>query len=77
MKKLASYIQPASMTWWAGIVLIVSAFLRIYDLEIAGLTPLVRPIIDVFYGSSPGLLIAIGVGLIGLGGKLERLNFRL
>ncbi len=66
MNKLKSYFRPASLTWWTSMALLVSGLLRVWGLEIPGVTPAVRPLIDVLFGSSdPGALIS--AGLLGIG----------
>lgn len=68
------YVQPTSVTWWAGLAAIV--------LGVAGIGGLDDPqwgeiasVLALAYGggdASPAALIVLGLGLIGVRDKLER-----
>jgi hypothetical protein len=68
---IRSYLQPKSVTWWAGAGLIVTGLLRGLDagFNLGGMAD----VIDAWSGSaSPSVLILQGAGLIGLRGALTR-----
>jgi len=70
-----SYFKPSSMTWWAGVLAILTgaasmAFPSDYALSQFG------QLLALFAGagdSSPAVLIYLGLGLIGARAKLERM----
>jgi len=73
MDRLQSYIRPTSLTWWTGIILIFSGLFRVWGVEIPHLTPAIRPLIDILFGSSdPGALISAGLLAIGIRARLAR-----
>lgn len=68
---MRSYLLPKSMTWWAGLGLILTGLLRGVDagFDLGGMAD----VIDAWSGStSPSVLIMEGAGLIGLRGALSR-----
>ena len=72
MNRVAQYFIPTSITWWVGVILTLSGLFRVWGIEIPYITPAVRPLVDVMFGSSdPGVLIMSGLGAIGLRRKLE------
>ena len=75
LKRLKRYWNPRSLTWWTGTTLVTSGVMQIYGLSIPGVTEIVRPVISAMYeGMPPGGLISAGLGLWGLGGKLDALK---
>jgi hypothetical protein len=68
------YILPTSLTWWAGVLAIVTGAASLLLPDTGTLGDL-RQVIAQVTGSSdasPAGLIALGLGLIGLRDRLER-----
>ena len=68
------YFRPKSLTWWAGALMILMGVAMLIWPE-AGRLSSVGSVVGVLAGSgdsSPAGLIGVGVGLIGLGDKVER-----
>jgi len=77
---MSTYFQPRSLTWWAGVgavtVGLADAAMPMLAPEAGPLARTIAEVIGVLAGtdSSPAALILLGVGLIGLRAKLERLT---
>jgi hypothetical protein len=76
MEYLASYVNPKSLTFWAG-----AAAIGIGILQIAGVQndqiPVISNIIVAFAGggaTDPASLIMLGCGLLGIRRKLEEIG---
>lgn len=69
------YLQPASLTWWSGVVCIALGGMMILDNQphIAELSHIVAALTGSM-DASPAQLILTGFGLIGIRDKLERLS---
>ena len=68
------YIQPKSLTWWAGIGSIATGVVGILipDSYAANEIGRVFQMISGGMDSSPAALIFMGLGLIGIRDRLER-----
>jgi hypothetical protein len=68
------YIRPTSLTWWAGILAIVTGIASAASPADGAIGELARLIAQLTGASdtSPAGLIALGLGLIGLRDRLER-----
>lgn len=67
---MSRYFKPRSVTWWAGLGLLLTGLLRGLDAAI-NLGP-VAAVIDAWTGSiAPSVLILQGAGLIGLRGAIR------
>jgi hypothetical protein len=67
------YFRPASLTWWAGVAAIIIGVLQLLfpnESRFEG----IGAVLAAITGSdgSPATLIAVGMGLIGLGDKITR-----
>lgn len=68
------YIRPYSLTWWAGLLAVLTG---VASLTLPGTGPLadLSRLVALLAGSgdaSPAGLIALGLGLIGLRDRIER-----
>lgn len=73
-KKLRDYFQPKSLTWWGGIFAIVLGVVGIvipHDYRITEIGMLIMLLLGEGSGS-PAMMIATGMGLIGIRAKQER-----
>lgn len=78
------YFRPKSVTWWAGVfsislgvlMILTQNFYVLPDDWDAILPEVAKIIVTLLggYDTSPGMLIATGMGLIGIRDKLERMN---
>lgn len=69
-----SYFRPSSLTWWAGVMAVLTGAAIMAMPESFALTEIGR-LLAMFTGSadaSPAALIYLGFGLIGIRAKLER-----
>lgn len=68
------YLHPKSLTWWSGLVSLVLGGLMIYctQCEVAQLAELLS-VLNGGSDASPVGMIVMGLGLIGLRDKLERI----
>ena len=69
------YVQPKSLTWWMGVGSTALGVLLIVDdqpyvVELAEIVAFMTGGMD----ASPAQLISVGLGLIGIRDKLERLS---
>jgi hypothetical protein len=77
-----AYFQPRSLTWWAGVgavtIGLADAVLPLTAPEAGPLVRVAAEVVGALAGteSSPAALILLGLGLIGLRAKLERLAER-
>lgn len=68
------YLRPLSLTWWAGVLALGTGVGMLVLPEDGDLAELAR-LVGILAGSpdaSPGGLIALGLGLIGLRDAVER-----
>ena len=68
------YIRPKSLTWWAGAIAVVLGVLNLFLPDSYQLNQL-GALVSILSGgtdSNPASIIAMGLGLIGLGDKFER-----
>lgn len=68
------YIRPKSLTWWSGVMLIVTGGSLVIVPESSALREF-GMLLSLFAGSgnaSPAFLIFSGLGLIGIRDKMER-----
>lgn len=68
------YILPASLTWWAGLLALLTGIASL-ALPSTGALGEVARLVALLAGSgdaSPAGLIALGLGLIGLRDRIER-----
>lgn len=68
------YIQPKSLTWWAGLFSLSIGIAALAVPDIYQVTQL-GALVSILAGggdASPAGLIALGLGLIGLRDRLER-----
>jgi hypothetical protein len=75
MEKLKSYVDPDSVAWWGGAFAIVLGVLGIFMPESYAVTEFGKAVMLLLGGnehSSPGMMIAFGMGIIGIRAKLER-----
>jgi hypothetical protein len=75
MKKLKSYFDYDSVAWWGGILAIVLGLLGIFmpdSYAVSEFGKLIMLLIGGSEHSSPGMMIAFGMGIIGIRAKLER-----
>jgi hypothetical protein len=69
------YIHPKSLTWWAGVVSVLLGLVMISS-DASEWRELAR-VISILTGSqdaSPASIIVVGLGLIGIRDKLERMG---
>ncbi len=68
------YFRPNSVAWWSGVGLVVLGVAALAMPASYTVTELGRAVALWVGGSdsSPGTMIAVGVGIIGLRDKLER-----
>lgn len=71
---LMRYFQPKSLTWWAGVCAFLLGLLLLTG-EFQQLDQIARVLAVLLGGgdASPAGLILLGLGLIGVRDKLERL----
>jgi hypothetical protein len=75
-----TYFQPRSLTWWAGVgavaIGLADAAMPLLAPEAGPLARTAAEVVGALAGteSSPAALILLGLGLIGLRAKLERLT---
>lgn len=62
---LSPYIQPRSVTFWAGMVPLLSG-LFIATEPVHGLTAYVTAVQAMYDGATPAVLINTGLGIIGV-----------
>jgi len=75
MQKWKSYVNITSLAWWGGIFAIVLGVLGIVMPESYAVTEVGKLVMLLIGGSehsSPGMMIAFGMGVIGIRAKLER-----
>ena len=68
------YVRPNSMTWWAGLLAMLTGIASLALPATGPLADLAR-LVATLAGSgdaSPAALIALGLGLIGLRDRIER-----
>ena len=68
------YIRPSSLTWWAGLLAMLTGIASI-TLPVNGPVGELSRLVALLAGSgdaSPAGLIFLGLGLIGLRDRLER-----
>lgn len=70
------YFRPRSMTWWSGLFSIALGVAMIVTQDIYILPEVATVVVTLLggYDTSPGMLIATGIGLIGIRDKLERMR---
>lgn len=70
------YLQPKSLTWWAGVLSIIIGALMLAKPQSAVLPELAQVLSALLggYGASPASMIVLGFGLIGIRAKLEGLH---
>lgn len=71
---MTSYFRPASLTWWAGVLAVLTSVASMALPYHVGVTEFGR-LLAMFAGTadaSPASLMFLGLGLIGLRAKLER-----
>ena len=69
-----SYFRPGSLTWWAGVLAVLTGSAIMVMPDSFALTEMGR-LVAMFAGSadaSPAALVYLGLGLIGIRAKLER-----
>lgn len=69
-----SYFRPRSLTWWSGILAILTGVASMALPHHLGVTEFGR-LLAMFAGTgdaSPAALVYLGLGLVGLRAKLER-----
>lgn len=69
-----SYFRPASLTWWSGVLAVLTGIAAMVMPDSYGVTEFGR-LLAMFAGSadaSPASLVFLGLGLIGVRAKLER-----
>jgi len=69
-----SYLRPSSLTWWAGVLAVLTGVAAMALPQSYSVTEFGR-LLAMFSGSadaSPASLIFLGLGLIGVRAKLER-----
>lgn len=67
------YIRPTSLTWWSGVAMIAIGALQIFNPSDA--TNELAKALNVLTGegaASPGQMIGVGLGLIGLRDAIKR-----
>lgn len=73
-KRFRDYIRPDSVTWWAGVVMILSGSFELTGVSIPVASDIVRPIFKAApEASDPAMRIMFGFGLIGMYRKLDAL----
>lgn len=73
-KSFRDYFRPGSVTWWVGIVLVVSGVLEISGGSVPLLTDIIRPVLKgLSEASDPVMRVLAGFGVIGANRKLEAL----
>jgi hypothetical protein len=68
------YFQPTSLTWWAGLLAVLTGSGALFLPEQGQLAELAR-LVAILAGAgdaSPMTLITLGLGLIGLRDRIER-----
>jgi hypothetical protein len=68
------YVRPTSLTWWAGLLALLTGVFSL-ALPPTGALGEVARLVALLAGSgdfSPAGLIALGLGLIGLRDRIER-----
>ncbi len=68
------YIRPTSLTWWAGLLAMLTGLASV-TLPMAGALGELSRLVALLAGTgdaSPAGLIFLGLGLIGLRDRLER-----
>jgi hypothetical protein len=76
MEYLASYMNPKSLTFWAGAAAVGLGVMQIIGIQHEQI-PILSGIILAFAGgadSSPAGLITLGLGLLGVRRKLEEIG---
>lgn len=72
---IGSYFKPASVSWWGGVLLVLSGILVAFHPDAAS-----HPVMTVVTamagldGTSPALLIGLGMGIIGMRAKKDRMH---
>ena len=68
------YIKPKSLSWWSGAGLVALGLAAMFVPDSYALTQLGTTITLLSGGTdaSPGVMLATGLGIIGLRDKLER-----
>jgi len=68
------YVLPKSLTWWVGLAAVLIGLLAL-ALPESGPLGVIAGVIAMLIGANdaaPATLITLGLGLIGLRGRLER-----
>ena len=68
------YFQPTSLTWWAGLLALLTGSSALFMPDQGQLAELAR-LVAILAGTgdaSPMTLITLGLGLIGLRDRIER-----
>ena len=70
--RLKSYFKPTSLTWWAGVAMIVSGVVRYNEMHLGTVTSIVRPLLMAIEPGNSLMMILAGFGFVGLRGALDR-----
>lgn len=76
-KKVSSYFKPSSVSWWGGIFAITLGILGAVMPDSYAVTEFGKAVMILLGGadnSSPGMMIAFGMGIIGIRAKLDRVS---
>lgn len=78
MSQLQSYIRPKSLTWWMGVLSVAIGIAQVATPGLPGwageLGKLVALLTGGVVGQDPVQYMLIGLGLIGIRAKLERIG---
>lgn len=67
MDRATSYFKWKSLTFWSGLLLIISGVMELAGTSVPGLSEVIRPVLDaVFQTSDAGSRIFMGSGMIGI-----------
>ena len=77
LSTIKRYFKPLSVSWWAGVAMIVSGSLQIYGGEIPVVSPVVRPILAELSTGGALYMLLNGFGLIGLRGAFDDIKEKL